>query len=245
MDRKSIENTIHLALKAVWLYDITTGEIVRRYNRETYTLDWPVIAEVSCADCSTLGLSAEVDGEEVQLATFADTQRFDLHATKSIHLHSDQYAGGLPKWKVISGGTNRSWTCLRRSNYGAATDCDIDLPQQAIRNTDTPLNSSTANTSESSTRVSGGVIAGTIISKTQPIYPVVARAAHISGAVVLHAIIATDGTIKDLQVISGPEMLRSSALQAVKTWQYRPYLVDGRPREVDTTITVNFNFGSP
>jgi protein TonB len=61
--------------------------------------------------------------------------------------------------------------------------------------------------------------------------------------VVLHAIIDKNGNIKNLQAISGPEMLRSAAIDAVQRWRYKPYLLNGEPTEVDTTITVNFNFG--
>ncbi len=90
-------------------------------------------------------------------------------------------------------------------------------------------------------RISGGVIAGNIIQKTQPIYPPIARAAHQGGTVVLHAIISKSGTIQSLSVISGPAMLQGAALDAVKTWRYKPYLLNGEPTEVDTTIMVNFN----
>ena len=62
-------------------------------------------------------------------------------------------------------------------------------------------------------------------------------------AVVLHAIISKTGTIESLQVVSGPEMLRASALEAVRQWRYKPYLLNGEPTEVDTAITVNFSFG--
>ncbi len=93
------------------------------------------------------------------------------------------------------------------------------------------------------TRVSSGVVSGLKISGATPVYPPIAKAAHVSGAVVLHAIISKEGTIKNLSVISGPEMLKSSALEAVQTWRYKPYLLNGEPTEVDTQITVNFNFG--
>ena len=93
------------------------------------------------------------------------------------------------------------------------------------------------------TRVSSGVIQGLKIGGINPTYPPIARAAHVSGAVVLHAIISKAGTIQDLQVVSGPEMLRSADTEAVKTWRYKPYVLNGEPTEVDTTITVNFNFG--
>jgi protein TonB len=93
------------------------------------------------------------------------------------------------------------------------------------------------------TRVSSGVISGLAISQPKPVYPPIARAAHVSGAVVLHAQISKTGTIDKLEVVSGPEMLRAAALDAVRNWRYKPYLLNGEPTEVDTTITVNFNFG--
>jgi protein TonB len=90
-------------------------------------------------------------------------------------------------------------------------------------------------------RISGGVIAGNILTKTQPVYPPIAKAAHVGGTVVLHAIISKNGTIQSLQAVSGPDMLKGAALDAVRQWKYKPYLLNGEPTEVDTTITVNFN----
>ena len=83
-----------------------------------------------------------------------------------------------------------------------------------------------------------------LLSQPRPVYPPIARAAHVSGAVVLHAIISKSGSIERLEVVSGPEMLRASALDAVRQWKYKPYILNGDPTEVETTITVNFNFGS-
>ena len=92
-------------------------------------------------------------------------------------------------------------------------------------------------------KISSGVIAGNKISGSDPVYPPIARAAHVSGAVVMHAIISKTGTIQSLTVISGPEMLRANAVSAVQQWRYKPYLLNGDPTEVDTQITVNFSFG--
>ena len=92
-------------------------------------------------------------------------------------------------------------------------------------------------------RVSSGVVAGLKVSGSNPTYPPIAKAAHVSGAVVLHAMISKTGTITNLTVISGPEMLRSSAVDAVRGWRYKPYVLNGEPTEVDTTVTVNFNIG--
>jgi protein TonB len=91
--------------------------------------------------------------------------------------------------------------------------------------------------------VSGGVMAGRVISKTSPVYPPLARTARVAGTVVLHASISKTGMIENLNVISGPAMLRQSALDAVKTWRYRPYLLNNEPVEVETTVNVIFALG--
>jgi TonB family protein len=86
------------------------------------------------------------------------------------------------------------------------------------------------------------VLAGKIVKKTQPEYPFYARQQHIAGTVLLSAIISKQGTIADLDVVASPDAsLTSSAIDAVKHWTYQPYLLNGQPTEVDTTITVNYN----
>ena len=90
-------------------------------------------------------------------------------------------------------------------------------------------------------RLSGGVMAGMIQSTAPVVYPPIAKAAHVSGSVVLHAIIGKDGFVETLQPVAGPEMLRASAMDAVKQWRWKPYLLNGQPVAVDTTVTVNFH----
>jgi len=84
---------------------------------------------------------------------------------------------------------------------------------------------------------------GNLIYRVQPNYPALARQARIQGTVELRAIISKMGTIKNLAVLSGHAMLVISAVQAVKQWRYRPYLLNGEPIEVETEITVNFILG--
>jgi TonB family protein len=79
------------------------------------------------------------------------------------------------------------------------------------------------------------------LSKPNPVYPEEAKAAHVQGAVILHAIISKEGTIKNLSVISGNGMLVASAMDAVSKWTYKPYLLNGQPMEVETSITVNYS----
>ena len=84
-------------------------------------------------------------------------------------------------------------------------------------------------------------MAGSLLTHVNPVYPATARKAKIQGSVVLHAVIGKDGAITNLQTVSGPEELRQSANEAVRQWTYKPYLVNGEPVEVDTTITVNYS----
>lgn len=92
-------------------------------------------------------------------------------------------------------------------------------------------------------RISQGVLEGLCVKKFQPIYPEFARAARIQGSVVLHVVIATDGSVKDVKLVSGHPMLTPAAIDAVKRWKYRPYLLNGIPMEVDSMVTVNFTLG--
>ncbi|MGA7382899.1 MAG: energy transducer TonB [Terriglobales bacterium] len=89
-------------------------------------------------------------------------------------------------------------------------------------------------------RVSQGVTQGMIIRRVQPAYPPLARQARIQGPVVLQAEIGKDGSIQNLRLISGHPMLAPAAIEAIKQWKYKPYILNGEPVEVETTITFNF-----
>jgi protein TonB len=87
---------------------------------------------------------------------------------------------------------------------------------------------------------SEGVMAAALIYEVQPQYPAIARTIHLAGTVYLRAIIATDGTVRQLVVIGGNPILANPALQAVRQWRYQPTRLNGEPVEVETFITVNF-----
>jgi protein TonB len=89
-------------------------------------------------------------------------------------------------------------------------------------------------------RVSGLVVERLLIRQTLPVYPAIAKASRTQGTVVLQATISRNGTIENLHVASGPAMLQQAAMDAVKTWLYRPYLLSGEPVEVETTVNVVF-----
>jgi len=92
-------------------------------------------------------------------------------------------------------------------------------------------------------RVPSTIVEGLLIHKTIPSYPAIGIAIRAEGTVVLQATISKTGTIENLRVLSGPAMLRQAALDAVKTWQYKPYLLNGEPVEVETTVNVIFTLG--
>jgi periplasmic protein TonB len=89
-------------------------------------------------------------------------------------------------------------------------------------------------------RVSQGVTKGLLIQKIEPKYPSLALQARIQGQVVLRTIIGRDGNIKELEYVSGHPMLAPTAIEAVRQWHYRPFLLNGEPVEVETTVTVRF-----
>jgi len=89
-------------------------------------------------------------------------------------------------------------------------------------------------------RISQGITQGMLLRKIEPAYPLLAQQARIQGQVVLKAIIDKNGDIQNLEAESGHPMLMPAAIAAVKQWHYRPYLLNGQPVEVETTITVTF-----
>jgi periplasmic protein TonB len=92
-------------------------------------------------------------------------------------------------------------------------------------------------------RVGGNVEAAHLVNKVEPQYPPIAQAAHVSGTVVLRAVISKGGSIEQLQFVSGPPLLMKAAMDAVKQWRYQPTVLNGEPVEVDTTIDVVFSLG--
>lgn len=89
--------------------------------------------------------------------------------------------------------------------------------------------------------ISKGVAEGMVLQRIIPRYPPIAVATKTQGTVILQAVITKNGTIDKLQVVSGSPMLQQAALDAVSHWRYRPYLLNGQPVDVETTINVVFS----
>ncbi len=90
--------------------------------------------------------------------------------------------------------------------------------------------------------LSTGVSGGQLIRRVEPDYPVQARLLHLKGKVVVAALVNENGTVGEVKVVDGPQMLAPSVVEAVKQWRYKPYELDGKPVKSEVTIEVNFHF---
>lgn len=122
----------------------------------------------------------------------------------------------------------------------AVRDFDEHLQVRVVGTTDASLEIVAPGAPVSRIKVGGNVQAVMVIRKVQPIYPELAKAAHVEGVVHLSAVIARDGTVRELRSLGGPALLVQAAMDAVKQWVYKPTLLNGEPVEVETTVDVNF-----
>lgn len=139
-----------------------------------------------------------------------------------------------------------------RSLQGMSFEEDKPNPKCAVRGDDNPNSggiiggvlSSKPSSSQSGrplrVRVSSGVSTGLLVTKVQPQYPDDARKAGIQGQVVLQALIDKNGDVEELTLVSGHPSLAPAAIEAVKQWKYKPYLLNSQPVKVETQIVVNF-----
>lgn len=100
-------------------------------------------------------------------------------------------------------------------------------------------------TPEKRLTVEPAVAEGYLVQKVEPAYPQMAKIAHVEGDVVLKAYISKAGIIENLQAVSGHPILIQSAMDAVKQWKYKPFLLNGEPVAVETTVTVKYRLPSP
>ena len=123
------------------------------------------------------------------------------------------------------------------------SDKVIMMTPQESKPGDSTLGASTGADVPKRVQLGTGAMTGSLIKKIQPVYPPEAKRYRVQGSVVLRAVIGKDGRIKNLAPISGPKELIQASIGAVQQWQYRPYMLNGEPVEVDTQITVNFALG--
>lgn len=171
----------------------------------------------------------------IAVTGLSDAARDRLLAALPVHVGDEWRAGMMPGVVEAAHAVDSHLVVDAQTMTGSTT--------LRIRPSDSPAVVAPAPSSASANavRVSPGVVAGNIINQVRPIYPPLAKMARVQGTVMLDAVIGTDGSIENLTVVSGPPLLLPAALDAVKQWKYRPYLLNGVPTEVATSIDVNFS----
>ena len=142
--------------------------------------------------------------------------------------------------KMVEDAQKNSAQLKFDSNSTIAQNAEPSPAQEPAANS-VPERSRTTISTNTNVHVSGSVIAGQATSQPPPVYPQEAKEHHIEGTVVLKATIGKTGDVEHLSVISGPKELTRSAIDAVSQWKYKPYLMNGQPVEVETTINVNYS----
>jgi TonB family protein len=169
-----------------------------------------------------------------------------LHAVGILSLNTD---ARIFERRIMSLTRKRTPISATRRILVAASCCVVALATCASAlalHTDvsaiTPSAGDQASGPPKTIHVKGRIMQGQKISGDNPVYPPEARAKKIEGAVVIDATIGKDGGIENLQVVKSPDKLLSqSALDAVRTWRYRPYLLNGEPVEVETRVNVVYS----
>jgi TonB family protein len=95
-------------------------------------------------------------------------------------------------------------------------------------------------TAQPAAQVSAAVMEQLVTHKVEPVYPASARQANVQGTVLLETRIGQDGSVVNVHLVSGPEVLAAAAVDAVRWWRFQPYQVNGQPTEVETTVAVEF-----
>ena len=144
--------------------------------------------------------------------------------------------------EVVAGGPRRT---LQPKNNTIKVDLQDDTVQPATPGSATTLEATARPAVDASASVRLSPETAQIVTRpVEPSYPLLAKQMKVQGAVVLQALIGRNGNIEDLRVLSGPAILSSAAMEAVKQWRFRPYLQDGRPVDTQARITVNFTIST-
>ncbi len=141
--------------------------------------------------------------------------------------------------EVVAGNSHRA---VAAGNNSVRVDTGSGTESESAA---APIAASAQPTSNAGERVKMSVDTSHVLEKpVQPSYPMLARQMKVQGAVVLQALIGTDGAIQDLKVLTGPAILASAAQEAVRQWRFKPYLQNGVPVETEAKITVNFTIST-
>lgn len=144
--------------------------------------------------------------------------------------------------EVVAGGQRRT---LQPKNNTIKVDLQDDAGQPATPASETTLEATARPPVDATASVRMSPETAQIVTRpVEPSYPLLAKQMKVQGAVVLQALIGREGNIEDLRVLSGPAILSSAAMEAVKQWHFKPYFQGGRPVDTEARITVNFTIST-
>lgn len=144
--------------------------------------------------------------------------------------------------EVVAGGQRRT---LQPKNNTIKVDLQDDAGQPATPSSETTLEATARPPVDATASVRMSPETAQIVTRpVEPSYPLLAKQMKVQGAVVLQALIGREGNIEDLRVLSGPAILSSAAMEAVKQWHFKPYFQGGRPVDTEARITVNFTIST-
>ena len=186
----------------------------------------------------------------IEVRGLSDQARSDLLAALPVHVGDAFSPDATPKVLAAALAFDQHLRVSSRTNQKGETTITIALPEAAAvspaggsvtisQNIASPVAAAEGATPR--VQMGGNVMAAMLIYGPRPQYPELAKQARISGVVHLHAFIAADGTVQSLTVIPPAHpLLAPAAVEAVRTWRYKPTLLNGQPVEVETTIEVSF-----
>ncbi len=145
--------------------------------------------------------------------------------------------------EVVAGSHHRP---LQPNSNSVRVDMQSETaePQAANGDSSVPVTQQGAVVQASNTMHISANAAQIVSRPVEPDYPMLAKQMKVQGSVVLQVLIDRGGNIEDLHVLSGPAILSSAAMQAVKQWRFRPYYLSGEPVETQARITVNFTIST-
>src|SRR5580658_7380106 len=137
---------------------------------------------------------------------------------------------------IFNAATSRAYSQDDGTAAAPSTQQQTPPPTTAAAPTPQPAPPPSDDSKSTPVHRGGRVEQATLVHMVHPVYPNEAKDAHISGTVVVKGVIAKDGSVKNIEAVSGPDELRQAAIDAVKQWQYNPTTVAGEPVDVNTTV---------
>lgn len=198
----------------------------------------PASSTTSAQDEPSMNFNEDIPQESSMPATSAKSAPSEDIEVQELPMSRDSKLNPTPKVQPIvvkSGAAVSKSTSVMAPPINLVPGADTTLPSV------TPTNFELPKPAPGTIRISQGVSQGLLIKKVQPVYPPMAQQFHRQGSVQLLATINKSGDTSKVQILSGDPMLSRAAVDAVKQWKYRPYLLNGQPVEIETQITVVFN----